>query len=79
MLNMIKPTRAAYVTKNSAPKTVFGTLLVRGYIKNSLHKRLFKGFGSFVNEAKDRYGRLLVDEVYRLKDKSGLFRNQGEK
>lgn len=66
-----------YVTKNSAPREVYSSLL-SGQMKKTRIDNLFRSSGAFVNEEPDRYDALIVDEAHRLNEKSGMFRNQGE-
>jgi len=68
---------AAYVTKNSAPRTVFKEKLIGDY-KGKYIDYLFKGSGSFVDSNENDFGCLIVDEAHRLNEKSGLFSNLGE-
>lgn len=68
----------SYVTKNAAPRNVFSTLLTKGNKRQSYVRGLFKGSGAFIDEEKDRYDCLLVDEAHRLNEKSGLYGNEGE-
>ena len=67
-----------YVTKNSAPRKVFVTELVRQDYKKRYVENLFKGSGSFVDCKENLFDCLLVDEAHRLNEKSGLFQNKGE-
>ena len=68
---------ASYVTKNAAPRNVFATELTRGHKSKAYIKNLFKSSQGFVNEAKDRYDCLLVDEAHRLGDRSTFFDKSG--
>lgn len=65
---------ASYVTKNRAPRNVYFEELKRGNEKLNYVKTLFKSSGSFVNleEMKNKYDCLLVDEAHRLNEKSGF-------
>ncbi len=56
----------AYVTKNSAPRSVFEAKLSEGAMKKRHIGNLFKGSGSFIEADKDVFGALLVDEAHRL-------------
>lgn len=56
----------AYVTKNSAPRSVFEAKLVEGAMKKRHIGNLFKGSGAFIEAEKDVFGALLVDEAHRL-------------
>jgi DUF2075 family protein len=66
-----------YVTRNSAPRSVYSALL-KGYRKKSFIDNLFKGSGSYVDTDKDYFDCLIVDEAHRLNEKSGMFSNLGE-
>jgi DUF2075 family protein len=66
-----------YVTRNSAPRSVYSALL-KGYRKKSFIDNLFKGSGSYVETERDYFDCLIVDEAHRLNEKSGLFSNLGE-
>jgi len=67
----------SYITKNSAPRAVYASLLT-GDMKKSHINNLFKGSGSFIDAETNLYDALIVDEAHRLNDKSGMFRNIGE-
>ena len=67
----------SYVTKNSAPRTVYSSLL-SGEMKKTRIDNLFKSSGSFVGADPNMFDALIVDEAHRLNDKSGMFRNMGE-
>lgn len=67
-----------YVSKNSAPRSVFVTELVRNEYKKRYVENLFKGSGSFVNAKCNLFDCLLVDEAHRLNAKSGIYQNLGE-
>ncbi len=66
-----------YVTKNSAPRTVYESKLT-GTIKKSEISNFFTGSGSFTNTPSNYYDALIVDEAHRLNEKSGMFQNLGE-
>ena len=68
---------AQYVTKNSAPRTVYESKLT-GTIKKTQFSNFFTGSGSFFNAKKNSFDTLIVDEAHRLNEKSGLFSNLGE-
>ena len=68
---------AQYVTKNSAPRTVYSSLL-KGYRKKSFIDNLFKGSGSYTDTELNYFDCLIVDEAHRLNEKSGMFMNLGE-
>jgi DUF2075 family protein len=67
----------SYITKNSAPRTVYASLLTADMKKSHINN-LFKSSGSFIDAEPDLYDALIVDEAHRLNDKSGMFRNIGE-
>lgn len=67
-----------YVTKNSAPRSVFSSSFVKGKYSLSYLKGLFKSSGSFVDCPNNMFDCLLIDEAHRLNEKSGLFSNKGE-
>lgn len=60
---------AAYVTQNSAPRSVYRTLLKGNYRANSIDS-LFKGSGSFTHTAENVFDALIVDEAHRLVERS---------
>lgn len=66
-----------YVTKNSAPRSVFYTKL-KGKYKTSYINNLFKGSGTYVGSDSNTFDALIVDEAHRLNAKSGMFKNLGE-
>ncbi len=66
-----------YVTKNSAPRTVYESKLTGTYRKSHI-SNLFKGSGSYTDCDPDCFDALVVDEAHRLNAKSGLFQNRGE-
>lgn len=68
----------SYVSKNSAPRNVYGKLLIEGDKKKSYIQELLKGSGCFIGEKNNRYDCLLVDEAHRLNEKTGPYKNQGE-
>ena len=67
----------SYITKNSAPRSVYASLLT-GDMKKSHINNLFKSSGSFTDTEPNLFDALIVDEAHRLNEKSGLFRNKGE-
>ncbi|CDR30241.1 Uncharacterized conserved protein [Acholeplasma oculi] len=67
-----------YVTKNSAPRSVYFDILRKDKYSLNYIKNLFKGSGSYFNSSKNEYDLLIVDEAHRLNEKSGLFANMGE-
>ena len=66
-----------YVSKNSAPRSVYAEKL-KGYRTKSSIDNLFKGSGQYHGERPNQFACLLVDEAHRLNEKSGLFSNLGE-
>ncbi|AKN26849.1 ATP/GTP-binding protein [Stutzerimonas stutzeri] len=62
-----------YVSKNAAPRKVYETKLV-GSITRS---HMFTGSGAFVDAEPNVFDVLIVDEVHRLNEKSGLYANLG--
>ena len=66
-----------YVTKNSAPRSVYANKL-KGEYTQSYINHLFQGSGSFIDEERNKLDCLVVDEAHRLNEKSGLFQNKGE-
>jgi DUF2075 family protein len=67
---------ARYVTKNSAPRTVFESVLA-GTHRRSQISNLFSGSGSFTETETNVFDTLIVDEAHRLNEKSGLYGNLG--
>lgn len=66
-----------YVTKNSAPRSVYSSKL-RGDYTQTYINHLFQGSGSFIDEERNKLDCLVVDEAHRLNAKSGMFQNKGE-
>ena len=66
-----------YVSKNAAPRTVYGYKL-KGTMKKSSVDNLFKGSGCYTEAPMDSVGTILADEAHRLNEKSGMFQNKGE-
>lgn len=66
-----------YVTKNSAPRSVYSSKL-RGHYTQTYINHLFQGSGNFINEVRNKLDCLVVDEAHRLNAKSGMFQNKGE-
>ena len=66
-----------YITKNSAPRSIYAALLT-GDMKKSHINNLFQSSGSFTDTEPDLFDALIVDEAHRLNEKSGMFRNKGE-
>ena len=69
---------ALYVTKNSAPRSVFTAELIGQNFKKRYVENLFKGSGSFVDAKENEFDCILVDEAHRLNKMSGMFQNKGE-
>lgn len=68
---------AQYITKNSAPRTVYESKLA-GTMSKTRISNLFSGSGAFTNTEPNLFDTLIVDEAHRLVAKSGLFQNLGE-
>jgi uncharacterized protein len=68
---------AQYVTKNSAPREVFKSMLT-GTRRKTQIDNLFKGSGSYVDVKSNYFNVLIVDEAHRLNEKGGLYGNLGE-
>lgn len=68
---------AQYVSKNSAPRTVYAAKL-KGTIRKSSVDNMFKGSGCYTDTENNMINTLLVDEAHRLNAKSGMFHNKGE-
>jgi DUF2075 family protein len=66
-----------YVTRNSAPREVYGVKLT-GTFKKTHISNLFSGSGSFHSVKGNTFDVLIVDEAHRLNAKSGMFSNLGE-
>lgn len=66
-----------YVSKNAAPRTVYGYKL-KGTMKKSSVDNLFKGSGCYTEAPMNSVGTILADEAHRLNEKSGMFQNMGE-
>ena len=66
-----------YVTRNSAPRTVYEARLT-GSFKKSHISNMFSGSGSYHSIDPDSYDCLIVDEAHRLNEKSGVFNHLGE-
>lgn len=66
-----------YISKNSAPRDVFGSKL-SGEMKKTVISNMFSGSGSFTETENNAFDLLLVDEAHRLSAKSGMFNNKGE-
>lgn len=66
-----------YVSKNSAPRSVYAEKL-KGYRTKSSIDNLFKGSGSYIRTQSNQFACLIVDEAHRLNEKSGLYGTDGE-
>ena len=66
-----------YVSKNAAPRTVYGYKL-KGTMKKSSVDNLFKGSGCYTEAPTNSVSTILADEAHRLNEKSGMFQNIGE-
>lgn len=69
---------ALYVSKNSAPRNVYGQKLKGEKRGRSRVDKLFVGSGKFVDAVPDAFDVLLADEAHRLNERSGLYQNMGE-
>lgn len=75
LTNMEKVTK--YVTKNSAPRTVYESMLTGDFRKTEI-SNMFSGSGAFTETRRNVFDVLVVDEAHRLNEKSGMFKNMGE-
>ena len=66
-----------YVSKNSAPRSVYLQKL-KGVMRKSSIENMFKGSGIYYDLNENMIDTLLVDEAHRLNEKSGMFKNKGE-
>ncbi|HUZ92942.1 MAG TPA: DNA/RNA helicase domain-containing protein, partial [Candidatus Paceibacterota bacterium] len=66
-----------YVTKNSAPRDVYESMLT-GHFKKSEISNMFSGSGAFTESEANTFDALIIDEAHRLNEKSGMFKNLGE-
>lgn len=67
-----------YVTKNSAPRNVYESLLKEGKFKKKDISALFRGPDTFWKINEEFFDCVLVDEAHRLRTKSGIYSNEGE-
>ena len=65
-----------YVSKNSAPREVYQTKLVKTITKTKF-ANFFTGSGAYINASSGAFDTLVVDEAHRLNEKSGLYSNLG--
>ena len=70
---------AAYVTKNSAPRNAYTSILSSDnrFTKATI-KELFLSSGQLLAVKQNTFDALFVDEAHRLNEKSGIYHNQGE-
>ena len=68
---------AQYITSNAAPRNVYSTMLQKGFNKTEI-KALFQSSGTFHTRAKNALQIAIVDEAHRLREKSGMYQNEGE-
>lgn len=68
---------AQYVTSNAAPRNVYSTMLQKGFKKTEI-KALFQSSGTFHTRSKNALQIAIVDEAHRLREKSGMYQNEGE-
>lgn len=66
-----------FVSKNSAPRTVYAQKL-KGNIRKSSIDNLFKSSGAYTSVPKNAIDTLLIDEAHRLNEKSGIYGHLGE-
>ncbi len=66
-----------YVSKNSAPRSVYQKKL-KGEVKKSSVDNMFKGPGIYADLDENVIDTVLADEAHRLNAKSGLYHNVGE-
>ena len=69
---------AAYVSKNAAPRNVYGKLLAGNKRSGIRISSLFQGSGQFIDAQEREFDVLVVDEAHRLNEKSGMYRNLGD-
>jgi DUF2075 family protein len=67
-----------YVSKNSAPRNVYSSLLRKRNRTKAYIDCLFRGPGRFHEQPPNSFGALVVDEAHRLNEKSGLYANLGD-
>ena len=68
---------AKYVTKNSAPRTVYRAMLA-GNMRGDDISFLFDSSGSFYQSDDNAFDALIVDEAHRLNERSGIYSHLGE-
>lgn len=67
-----------YVSKNAAPRNVYSKLLQRGGRSKAYIRNLFRGPGKFHEHTGAAFDAIIVDEAHRLRERSGLYGNEGE-
>lgn len=79
LLNKIlnKGKTCQYVTRNTAPRTVYSYKL-KGSMKKTNIDFLFRSSGSYTETIDRNIDTLIIDEAQCLTEKSGLFNNYGE-
>jgi DUF2075 family protein len=78
LVNLIKKElNTMYITRNSAPREVYSTLLKQDFKKGFIDN-LFKSTGAFTKTESNYFDVLVCDEAHRLNEKSGMFSNLGE-
>jgi len=78
LVNLTKENKfVQYVTKNSAPRSVFESKLT-GEFRKTVITNLFRSSGSYTETPPNTIDALIVDEAHRLNEKSGMFSNLGE-
>lgn len=66
-----------YVSKNAAPRAVYKVRLT-GTLRQTEISNMFGCSGAFIETESNIFDVLLVDEVHRLNEKSGLYGNLGD-
>jgi len=66
-----------YVSKNTAPRTVYMKLLKGSKDKNSI-ENLFSGSGNYTQSVNNTFDVIVTDEAHRLTSKSGIFHDLGK-
>ena len=77
LVELTKNKVAQYVTRNSAPRLVYETMLTNSFKKSRI-SNMFKSSGSYYSMATNSFDCLIVDEAHRLNAKGGIFNNLGE-
>ena len=68
---------AQYITSNAAPRNVYSAMLQKGLKKTEI-KALFQSSSTFHTRSKNALQIAIVDEAHRLREKSGMYQNEGE-